>query len=522
MFYICFGQHLTQRVDNFLAGLADSRIADPCVSAWFTISERYCKENNLIWHQDFPAEHPISELGRLLAAVFIRHQSIGPLILDTIDRELSATTAEPMPKPFTDVIKTVYEAKWTLIKTRQQLNRSYKEVCAPMLEKCRFLLFEVRPAISAEQSALKRLNILYKPQRFRQVVRRIIYEMRAAKQVTTECAKPEDVFNVNKQHKSHAGRLHCSDSMHQSMSGCVGGEPEADTTQDEVALPHVASDTNLMIEKQHPAADVDEKAAQVIDFRGNTKKSDEKCVPAWRTVTASKTNINVARIQSHWDETSVSQMMALIVDFVIESTCDVETVRRAMYCQMQRYQMRKQGLLLFSNMCTATGLIESVQYALLSGYLGLFLTKDKQHYSATVLTHMNMITCFQKADLLLEHSKIIEWAMDRYRQNVNCFSREFTQTMAVDKNNSNIGTYVFLKKLPMARFLLNVLGILSKNIEAHEISLIINSGVIGCILSLLRQTGADMEPPKVRTECTFVCEDAAAKVSEIVEYHRKS
>jgi hypothetical protein len=34
---------------------------------------------------------------------------------------------------------------------RQQLNRSYKEVCAPMLEKCRFLLYEV--------SQIKKLKI---------------------------------------------------------------------------------------------------------------------------------------------------------------------------------------------------------------------------------------------------------------------------------------------------------------------------------------------------------------------------
>lgn len=500
-------------MDNFLAGLADGRTTDAVVAAWFSISERYCKENNLIWHQDFPVDHPISELGRLLAAVFIRHQSVGPLILDTIDRELAGTAAGTMPKPFIDVIKTVYEAKWTLIKTRQQLNRSYKEVCAPMLDKCRFLLYEVRPAISPEHSALKR-NILYKPPRFKLVVRRIIYEMRAAKQVI-DCAKPEDVFNVNRQHKSHAGRLHCSDSMHQSMGGvgggCVGGDADAfgthiDAGIDEAALS--ASDTNILTEKLN--GDADEKAAYICDYRKDSRKSDEKFMQSLRILNAK--NVNLARIQTHWDEARVSQMMALIVDFVIESTCDVETVRRAMYCQMQRYQMRKHGLQLFSNMCELTNLIDSVQYSLLSGYMGLFLAKDKQHYASTVLTDMNMITCFQKADLLLEHAKIIEWAMANYRRNVNSFSKQFSQTMAADKNNSNIGTYVFLKKLPTARFLLNVLGILSKNIEPNEISLIINSGVIGCILSLLRQTGADLESPKVKTECTYVCEDAAARV----------
>lgn len=44
-------------------------------------------------------------------------------------------------KHFADVAKVVHQTKWKLIKMRQEQNRSYKEVCAPVLEKCRYVYF---------------------------------------------------------------------------------------------------------------------------------------------------------------------------------------------------------------------------------------------------------------------------------------------------------------------------------------------------------------------------------------------
>lgn len=77
---------MLQRVESLLIGLGEARLTEPLVSSWIILSERYCKENNLIWHQEFPADHPIQELERLLTAVLIRHQSLGPLVLAVLDR----------------------------------------------------------------------------------------------------------------------------------------------------------------------------------------------------------------------------------------------------------------------------------------------------------------------------------------------------------------------------------------------------------------------------------------------------
>lgn len=69
---------------NFLFFLADFNVLFN--SAWISLSERYCKENNLIWHQEYSTDHPIIDVERLLTAVLIRHQSLGTLVLAVIDR----------------------------------------------------------------------------------------------------------------------------------------------------------------------------------------------------------------------------------------------------------------------------------------------------------------------------------------------------------------------------------------------------------------------------------------------------
>jgi E3 ubiquitin-protein ligase HERC2 len=79
-------QIILQRVEALLTGLGEARLTDPLVSSWIAISEKFCKENHLIWHQEFASDHPVIELERLLTAVLIRHQSLGPLVLAVIDR----------------------------------------------------------------------------------------------------------------------------------------------------------------------------------------------------------------------------------------------------------------------------------------------------------------------------------------------------------------------------------------------------------------------------------------------------
>lgn len=512
-------QLITHRVDSLLTGLSEARLTDPLVSTWYTIADRFCKENSFIWHQDFPPEHPISELERHLTAVFIRHQSLGPLVLAVVDRELSGCS-DKLPKPVADVIRLVHQTKFTLIKTRQQLNRSYKEVCAPMLEKCRFLLYEVRPAISMEQLALKRLNILRRPTRFKSLVRRIITDIRTAK-VLHDIAKPDDILNVTIQSQTgvklqsneNLKKINSTDNLLSNKTSSTDNVIN-DVDGRKMANENLinANDSNVNSDKKNPI-EGDTKTPNNLENcrRFNVGKTNE-----WDDLNDQFVNDFIAKLSEKSMQIcdnieSLSSIMTLIVDFILQENCDVETLRRAMYCQVQRYQIRKRGLEMFAELLNVKVLLDAVAYNILSGYLGLFLEKTKQHYLGNMLDDLNMITAFQKADLLLCHKTIIEWAIFELQKFVNQEQIFGKQKSHAGKDNSNLGTYVFLKKLPRARFLLSVFGILSKDLGGNEISLVINSGALGSILGLLRQCGGEPTASKICNEQSFVYEDAIVR-----------
>lgn len=554
-------------------GLGEGRLTDPLVSTWITIAERFCKENNLIWHQDFPPEHPITELERLLTAIFIKHQSLGALILAVIDRELSSGISsniimDRLPTPVAEIIKLVHQTKWTLIKTRQQLNRSYKEVCATMIDKCRFLLYEVRPVISMEQCAFKRIKILRRTPRFKAFVHKMIAEMRESKKLLECAAKLEDILNVTIQSqtasfttKVHSienlsGSVHISEKTQQLTDPtenikitAVAAADEEDNLSAINPQNDVINDLNkdsktvdlINIEKKQSSvataapptieenSDENNTSATVRRHMHSTSKSQyaseqsdeqfindvieklsEKCIVSKLLAAANENHLNSNSSQSV--SIDVSKTMSLIVDFVLQDSCDVETLRRAMYCQVQRYKLRKQGIEMFSQLLRVTDTLDAVQYSMLSGYLGLFLERNKQHFLDNVLCDLNMISSFQKMDLILTQAKIIEWAISELQKFVNqdqIFSKQKCHPIGLGKDTSN----VFLKKLPRARFLLSVFGVLSKNVGPNEISLIVNAGALGSILSLLRQTGTELvSTTKSINELSYVYEDAIVKV----------
>ncbi|XP_036675839.2 probable E3 ubiquitin-protein ligase HERC2 [Drosophila suzukii] len=433
---------LQQRADAFISGLAEARLSEPPVAAWLALTERYCKAHNLMWHQEFATEHPVQELERLLSAVLIRHQYLGGLVLSALE-----TTESPPPRQLGEIIRLVHQAKWSVVRTRQQLNRSYKEVCAPILERLRFLLYEVRPAVSPQQRGLRRLPILQRPPRFRMLVRRLLQELRSSRQP----AKPEDLLNATIQQEQEK-------------------KPQA-----------------------MPKQELEEQEEEETLLRRLNER------------------------QIHGEGELDPGLMQDIVDFALQDSCDVETARRAMYCQMQRYQLRLAGLQLVQQLLELHGLLDATQYSLLNGFLGLHLKATSAERgggsagsgsSLHVLGQLNMISAYQKARLLLAQARVLDWAVRELRRLVN----QEQQGHARGKDSTNLGTYVLVKRLPRARFLLSVFGLLAKELGPNELGLLINSGLLGTVLGLLAQTGGEgVTGGQMHGELSILYEDSVLK-----------
>jgi E3 ubiquitin-protein ligase HERC2 len=430
----------------------------------------------------------------------------------------SKTLTKP-PQPIVNIIKIVHQTKWSIIKMRQQLNRSYKEVCAPMIDKCRFLLFEVRPAISLEQHALDHLHILHKYPRFKLLTKRIIQDMKNARKEMV-CAKREDIFNVTIQ--SQYNRYHSEENLQKNSTADAAGK-NVISTENLASVNNEQHQTLIASEKQYMSNE------SLLDINSDGEKQgmpDESKTPTNEKVGCENNEEFINNVISVLTEKSLIEsypqefkngINQQIIDFILYDLCDVETLRRAMFCQTQRYQIRKQGLDMFSDLLLcSSGLFDSVQYSLFNG----FLMNDRSKNTSWdhILDNLNMITAFQKADILITRAKIIEWLVKELQKYVNQEKICEKQRHHANKDNSNLGTYVFLKKLPRVRFLLSILGILSNIYDANELSLIINSGILGTLMGLLRQTGSDIPIMKTSTDIltSVVYEDVVSKVNVIL------
>lgn len=405
-------------------------------------------------------------------------------MLAVVDREIAGTMGK-LPQPIIEIIKIVHQMKWNLIKIRQQLNRSYKEVCTPILEKCRFLLYEVRPAISQEQTGLKKLFKHYKEPRFRTVVRGIIKKSRSlACSPEIESEKIDELLNesIQSTHNSiskvaqfvseHFERHLSSESLHKVDSS------EAINVQ---ILSKAASNENLLSEEQ--LAD---------DFN-----LEEACDAELKPSSASEEFVNsviykLERLSQNEDPKLKTNINNQIVEFVMQENFDVETLRRAMFCQIQRYETRKEGLQMFNELLSIDSLIDAAKYNIYNGFLNSAYSEENDescdHQFDNILESLNLITAYQKADILVEHSHILEWTIKTFQKYVNQEQGSVGKSKPShgDKDQAN---YVFLKKVSRARFLLMIFGLLAKNYSGNELSLLINSGLLGSSLGLLQQTG---------------------------------
>ncbi|XP_051986313.1 E3 ubiquitin-protein ligase HERC2-like [Xyrauchen texanus] len=140
---------LSDHAQPFLQAIADNNTQDHTVKDFLCQIERCCKQYHLITPITFPPEHPVEEVGRLLLCCLLKHQDLGPVALTLVDQfalVVDQGKQRSLPKSVIDVCRMVYQAKCSLIKTHQEQGRSYKEVCAPVIERLRFLFNELRPA----------------------------------------------------------------------------------------------------------------------------------------------------------------------------------------------------------------------------------------------------------------------------------------------------------------------------------------------------------------------------------------
>ncbi|GIY42325.1 e3 ubiquitin-protein ligase HERC2 [Caerostris extrusa] len=134
-------------------------------------------EINLIpVHLNFPADHPVEEVGRLLIAVLMKHLGLGEMCI-----YLAENVNSLMPSVVEHVLRISQQAKYCLIKARQDINSSYKEVCSPVFRQVSILFYEIRPAKSSEVEVFSKLRFYSVAPKWKHAIHKLIKNRRLSK-----------------------------------------------------------------------------------------------------------------------------------------------------------------------------------------------------------------------------------------------------------------------------------------------------------------------------------------------------
>ncbi|CAH0722311.1 unnamed protein product, partial [Brenthis ino] len=591
------------KADSLLFALAEPKLHDPlALHLWWACERREgCAPH-------FPPEHPLEELRRALLAALLYHAGLKEHALATATAEKERGEVKLSPA-MSEIVKAVQQSKWTLMRTRQQLSRGYKEVCAAPLERARFLLHEVRAAISPAVSALHS-----RPPSRREPTAKTIFQkvMRMAKSpsfnkcfettkdlrnrqnslsksmlkatgsllqgdallikstIGTQSSKIDenqtiiveppkihanlegssdpssrDVCNIQTKpklklkekplEKEFKNACNLDDMRHEGRGDLklserdeIYDKDDDKTPTNEISISSINEMTDNSVFKESLES---EKQVLLLadDLKNDLIVADEekdddnsernKFVNAWVAKLACEEKDLYWMLEQVTPEQQ--SLTAAIIDFVMtEEPCDIDILRRALYCQVQRAEIRKTGYSIINSILhSSQTLSESVKYAALSGLLGASMADSvpnapiKPSMPMTVpLENIESVIPYLKYMVLSERSKLMDYVLIELRARV--LEGEQNQPLPL-KMSANYGAHALLNRPSRARFLITLLSLLMEGCQGPELEQLINGGALSSCLTLLKQIGGDTSQHtslicngvKSKSECLIIYED---------------
>uniref|UniRef100_A0A8C6IXE5 HECT-type E3 ubiquitin transferase n=1 Tax=Melopsittacus undulatus TaxID=13146 RepID=A0A8C6IXE5_MELUD len=440
---------LSDHSQPFLQAIADNNIQDHTVKDFLCQIERYCKQCHLTTPITFPPEHPVEEVGRLLLCCLLKHEDLGHIALSLVHPGtlgVDQVKHKTLPKSVVDVCRVVYQAKCSLIKTHQEQGRSYKEVCAPVIERLRFLFNELRPAVCNDLSIMSKFKLLSSLPRWRRVAQKIIREKR----------------------KKRVPKKSESADVEESK---IGNE-ESDL-EESCVVPH-------------SPVPIDKRPIPI-------KSPKDKWQPLLSTVTGvHKYKWLKQNVQGLYPQ---SALLNTIVEFALkEEPVDVEKMRKCLLKQLERAEVRLEGIDTILKLAAKNFLLPSVQYAMFCGWQRLIPEGANIGEPLTdCLKDVDLIPPFNRMLLEVTFGKLYAWAIQNVRNILLDASAKFkelgVQPVPLQTITNENPAGPSLGTIPQARFLLVMLNMLTLQHGANTLSLLLNSGMLALTQTTLRLIG---------------------------------
>ncbi|XP_056895397.1 E3 ubiquitin-protein ligase HERC2 isoform X2 [Takifugu flavidus] len=439
---------LSDHAQPFLQAIADNNTQDHTVKDFLCQIERSCKQYHLITPITFPPEHPVEEVGRLLLCCLLKHQDLGHIALSLVSQcalGLDQGKQRSLPKAVIDVCRMVYQAKCSLIKTHQEQGRSYKEVCAPVIERLRFLFNELRPAVSNDLSIVSKLKLLSSQPRWRRITQKLIRDRRKKR-----VPKKSESTDIEEPKLENEGTIEEELNVHISPTP---------------------------LERKSPTSRI----------------SKDK----WHPLLSTVTNVQKYRWLKHSVQGTFFQcsLMATIVEFALkEEPLDVEKMRKCLLKQLERAEVRLEGIETMLKLASKSFLLPSVQYAMLCGWQRVIPERTSIGEPLfDCLKDVDLIPPFNRMLLEVTFGKLYSWAVHNIRDILLEASVRFkelgVQPVPLQTITNENPAGPSLGTIPQARFLLSMIHMLSLKHGSNSLSLLLNSGILALTQSILRLIG---------------------------------
>ncbi|KAF4520878.1 hypothetical protein B566_EDAN007059 [Ephemera danica] len=439
------GKQLTtaDRAMLLLHGLAEGKLTEPLVQAFLRVAERSHRTQQLV----SGADHPLEEVGRLLLAVLLRHQGLANYAGAIAQQELEGNIPPRVPRLIIECLRQVHTTKLALMKTKQQQARSYKELCTTVIEKCRFLFYEVRAAWSPELSAFNSLQLLHSQSRWQRVFKQVLEQKSL---LVDPGPKPEDILNASIQSQEAllmaesdpARQLKQGDPDLEESRSLAGSFKIENTANEDCSNGSKAyitknwdvgqQENNLSKEELEGTRETQETEKQQVakedtettkEAEGDDKKRNkEDCKKSMKPEKQERCSMSGV---SFGPELFVPRhcgplVMTAIVKYVSdEEAIDAEDLRKALYSQTERARSRLKGLELGLAFLKKDWLLPSVRYMLINAWLGvpseMSCPGESLHHS---LVHIEYVAPYIKTQVMLQHAQIAEWAANALREKV--------------------------------------------------------------------------------------------------------
>ncbi len=150
---------------SFVCSLMHPEIQDEKVAIFLSVIHRYCQQKHLtIALSEQNPDHPIEKFGRLFMGCLIKLHDLVPVALGVVEQETGPNNEQDpnslqLPLSLADICKLVYDAKVALVKAHQESSCTYEEVCRDPINRCRFMINNIRSPMLNVVNVLHRNRI---------------------------------------------------------------------------------------------------------------------------------------------------------------------------------------------------------------------------------------------------------------------------------------------------------------------------------------------------------------------------